>query len=66
MPSSINLTKGLYFKNELELERAILLLKESGFELHQNMETYYDVEIALSVENRRLAQNYRPSIAVSF
>ncbi len=66
MKRAINLTKGLYFKNESELERAMLILMENGFEPNESMETYSDVEIALSVENQRLARRYNTSAFVAW
>ena len=58
MKSMINLKKGLYFQNELELERALCLLMESGFELQETVEVVHDVEVALAVENERLLTRY--------
>ena len=66
MKHGINLSKGLFFNNELELERAMMILMENGFTPDQNMGTFYDIEIALSVENKRLNHYYGQSTAFSF
>ena len=40
MKYGINLSKGLFFNNELELERAMMILMENGFTPDQNMGTF--------------------------
>ena len=55
MKDGMVLTKGLYFKNGLELERALMILSEHGFELEESVCVAHDFEVALALENKKLA-----------